>query len=95
MGRAQRSRDRDDAPRDGTRVRLTSTFVGHQGVPTHATHLTLGPPAHAAVLRTDDHQHAILDPAIPARACAYDRDRLPLPTRTRPGTLNGHYPAFQ
>ncbi len=25
----------------------------------------------------------------------FDRDRLPLPTRTRPDTLNGHYPAFR
>ena len=25
----------------------------------------------------------------------FDRDRLPLPTGTRPGTLNGHYPAFR
>jgi hypothetical protein len=24
-----------------------------------------------------------------------NRDRLPSPTRTRPGTLSGHYPAFQ
>jgi len=51
---------------------LTSAFVGHEGVPTHATHLTLGPPGFAPVMRVEDHAHKSLDPTARARECVYE-----------------------
>jgi hypothetical protein len=51
---------------------LTSVFVGHKGVPTHVTHLSLGPPGLAPVMRTDDHAHTNLNPHNKVRECVYE-----------------------
>jgi hypothetical protein len=51
---------------------LTSTFTGHRGVPTHVAHLTLGPPGHHPVMRTDDHEHKNLNPDDRVRECVYE-----------------------
>lgn len=64
---------------------LTSTFVGQRGVPTHATHLALGPPGHAPAMRTDDHEHLSLDPNIKARACVYEHVEVLLEHLTQLG----------
>jgi hypothetical protein len=49
---------------------LSSTYVGCPGVPTHVTHLTLGPVGHPATVEHAERNE--LDPAIDPRACAYD-----------------------
>ena len=59
-------------PEAGLAFELTSVFVGHEGVPTHVTHLTLGPPGHAPVMRTDDHAHRNLNPNDRVRECVYE-----------------------
>jgi hypothetical protein len=59
-------------PEHGLAVEVSSTFVGHEGVPTCATHLTLGPVGHAPVTITAEHEHANLDPQIKARECVYE-----------------------
>jgi hypothetical protein len=53
-------------------LEVNSTFVGHEGVPTCATHLTLGPVGHAPFIVTAEHEHTSLDPTIRARECAYE-----------------------
>ena len=59
-------------PDRGLAVEVNSAFVGHEGVPTCATHLTLGPVGHEPVTITAEHEHANLDPQIKARECVYE-----------------------
>jgi len=69
-------------PEAGLAVEVHSTFVGHGGVPTFATHLTLGPAGHAPVTTTAEHDRASLDPTIRARACAYEHAQIVIETLT-------------
>jgi hypothetical protein len=67
-------------PELGLAVDVHSTFVGHEGVPTCATHLTLGPVGHDPVIVSVEHQRANLDPTIKARECVYEHARVVLET---------------
>jgi hypothetical protein len=67
-------------PDRGLAVEIHSTFVGHEGVPTAASHLILGPPDHAPVLSTAEHEHANLDPMLKPRECVYEHADLLLET---------------
>jgi hypothetical protein len=53
-------------------VELISTYVGHAGTPTIATHLMLGPVGEPASIAAAEHAHDDLDPVESARECAYD-----------------------
>jgi len=53
-------------------IEVSSTFVGHEGVPTCSVHLTLGPSAAAPVISTARHEHGNLDPKINSRRCVYE-----------------------
>jgi hypothetical protein len=64
----------------GLAVEVHSVFVGHEGVPTCATHLTLGPVGHAPVIATVEHERANLDPTIRARECVYEHAEVVLET---------------
>lgn len=67
-------------PETGLAVEVHSTFVGHEGVPTCSTHLTLGPVGHAPFTITAEHERANLDPTIRARECAYEHAQVVLET---------------
>lgn len=67
----------------GLAVDVHSTFVGHEGVPTCATHLTLGPVGHDPVIVPVEHERANLDPTIKARECVYEHARVVLETLKR------------
>jgi hypothetical protein len=53
-------------------IEVSSIFVGHEGVPTCSTHLTLGPSDMGPVISTAQHEHANLDPKINSRQCVYE-----------------------
>lgn len=61
-------------------IEVHSTFVGHAGVPTLATHLNLGPVGHAPFTVTAEHEHADLDPKLKARECVYEHAGVVLET---------------
>ena len=61
-------------------VEVHSTFVGHEGVPTVATHLNLGPVGHAPFTVTAEHEHANLDPKLRVRECVYEHADVVLET---------------
>jgi hypothetical protein len=61
-------------------VEVHSTFVGHEGVPTLATHLNLGPVGHAPFVATAEHEHANLDPVLKPRECVYEHADVVLET---------------
>lgn len=63
-------------PDRGLALTLTSTFVGHEGVATHATHLALGPPGHDPEIGTTEHSPASLDPALEPRGCMYEHVQI-------------------
>jgi hypothetical protein len=67
-------------PDHGLAVELHSTFVGHGGVPTCVTHLTLGPVGHEPVIAQVEHDRASLDPMLRARECAYEHIQVLLET---------------
>jgi hypothetical protein len=67
-------------PEPDLALEVNSTFVGHEGVPTCATHLTLGPVGHAPFIVTAEHEHTSLDPMIRARECAYEHAQAVLET---------------
>lgn len=67
-------------PDHGLAVELHSTFVGHEGVPTCVTHLTLGPVGHEPVIAQVEHDHASLDPMLRPRECAYEHVQILLET---------------
>jgi hypothetical protein len=70
-------------PERGLAVDVHSTFVGHEGVPTCATHLTLGPVGHDPVIVPVEHERANLDPTIKARECVYEHAGIVLETLKR------------
>lgn len=72
-------------PELGLAVDVHSTFVGHEGVPTCATHLTLGPVGHDPVIVPVEYERANLDPTIKARECVYEHARVVLETLQRLG----------
>jgi len=57
-------------------VEVHSTFVGHAGVPTCATHLVLGPVGYAPTTITAEHEHASLDRAGDARQFVYEHAQI-------------------
>jgi hypothetical protein len=59
-------------PAQDLAAELISTYVGHAGTPTIATHLMLGPVGHAPGIHTAEHAHERLGPVESARECAYD-----------------------
>jgi len=59
-------------PDHGVVFQLTSTFIGHKGVDTKATHLVLGPLGEDPAIETEDHPHEQLDPTYDPRGCAYE-----------------------
>lgn len=65
-------------PDHGLALEVHSTFVGHQGVPTCVTHLTLGPVEHDPTIVQVDHPHASLDPVLRVRECAYEHAQIVL-----------------
>jgi hypothetical protein len=67
-------------PDHGLAAEVHSTFVGHQGVPTYVTHLTIGPVDHDPTVVQDEHAHARLDPMLKARDCAYEHVQFVLST---------------
>ena len=72
-------------PDHGLAVEVHSTFIGHEGVPTCVTHLTLGPVGHDPVILAVEHERANLDPMLKARECAYEHVEIVLETLTRLG----------
>jgi hypothetical protein len=72
-------------PEAGLAVEVLSTFVGHEGVPTCATHLTLGPVGNDPVIVAVEHERANLDPTIKARECVYEHAGVVLETVKRLG----------
>jgi hypothetical protein len=67
-------------PDQGLALDVTSTFVGHEGVPTCATHLILGPVGHAPLTSLAEHEHANLDPKSKPRECGYEHMSVVLET---------------
>lgn len=67
-------------PDRGLAVETHSTFVGHEGVNTAATHLTLGPPGHPPSLTTAEHDHANVDPVLHPRECVYEHANVLIQT---------------
>jgi hypothetical protein len=65
-------------PEPGLAAEVHSTFVGHSGVPTCATHLALGPVGYAPLTITAEHRHANLDPVVNARQCVYEHAQIVL-----------------
>lgn len=53
-------------------IEINSTFVGHEGVPTCATHLTLGPLDVKPAISIAQHAHEYLDPKVNSRQCVYE-----------------------
>jgi hypothetical protein len=67
-------------PDHGLAMEVHSTFVGHEGVETCATHLTLGPVGRKPVIVPVEHEHANLEPTLMARECAYEHVEIVLET---------------
>jgi hypothetical protein len=59
-------------PERGLALELTSSFVGHEGVATHATHLALGPPGHEPQISVREYERAHVDPVLGPRDCVYE-----------------------
>jgi hypothetical protein len=59
-------------PDAGLPVELHSTYVGHPGAPTRATHLHLGPEARAPRLETAEHDEHDICVVFTPRNAAYD-----------------------
>lgn len=59
-------------PDHGVLCQVGSTFVGHKGVATHATHLRQGPMEQDTQIDWRDYEHESLDPMFRARECAYE-----------------------
>jgi hypothetical protein len=49
-----------------------STFMGHGKVAMRATHLTLGPPGHDPIARSEIYEHNRVDPVTGERGCVYE-----------------------
>lgn len=72
-------------PEIGLAFEQTSAFVGHVGIATHATHLTLGPPGHDPTIRTVYHDHDTLDFEIGGRKCVYEHIHVTFEELTKLG----------
>lgn len=72
-------------PEHDLALEVNSTFVGHKGVPTCATHLVLGPVRHAPFIVSVEHEHESLDPNIRARECVYEHAQTILEALTNLG----------
>ena len=72
-------------PEKGLAFELTSSFVGYEGVATHATHLALGPPGHEPQISVHEHEHAHVDPVLGPRDCAYEHVAILLEQLTQLG----------
>jgi hypothetical protein len=59
-------------PDTGLAAEVHSIFVGHEGVPTCVTHLSLGPIGYDPFTRTAEHEHSDLNPKTKPRECAYE-----------------------
>jgi hypothetical protein len=53
-------------------VDVHSSFIGHRGVLTLASHLILGPVGHEPYAVSAEHEHANIDPALRPRECVYE-----------------------
>lgn len=69
-GRA-RVPDRPGVSRCSRAVELHSTFVGHTAVPTHVSHLLLGPVGQPPRVVTRDDESGIIDPVNRPDSCIY------------------------
>lgn len=58
-------------PQRGLAVELHSTFVGHNGVRTQATHLLLGPVGHQPHVASREDALSIADPVNRPDSCVY------------------------
>lgn len=72
-------------PEKGLAFELTSSFVGHKDVTTHATHLALGPPGHEPRISVREYEHAHVDPVYGPRDCAYEHVAILLEQLTELG----------
>jgi len=72
-------------PDRGLAVELHSLFVGHEDVPTCATHLSLGPVGRDPSIFTTEHEHSELDPKTEPRECAYEHMNILVEILTRLG----------
>jgi hypothetical protein len=63
-------------PGQGLAAEVHSIFVGHEGVPTRVTHLSLGPIGYDPFTRTGEHEHSELNPKTKPRECAYEHMRI-------------------
>ncbi len=72
-------------PKKGLALELTSSFVGHEGVDTHATHLALGPPGHEPRISLREYENANVDPMYGPRDCAYEHVAILLEQLTELG----------
>lgn len=63
-------------PEHGLALEIHSTFVGHPGVDTSATHLRLGPVGRPPFTIIAEHEHAEINPMTQARACAYEHAEI-------------------
>jgi hypothetical protein len=59
-------------PDRGLALGVHSSFLGHSGVPTLASHIVLGPVGHAPYAVSAEHDHAELDPSLRPRECIYE-----------------------
>ena len=67
-------------PDHGLAAEVHSTFVGHEGVQTLATHLTVGPVDYDPTIAQVEHAHASLDPMLGPRDCVYEHVQVVLET---------------
>ena len=58
-------------PQQGLALELHSTFVGHAGVRTRATHLLLGPVGQPPRVVTREDELGIVDPVFRPDSCVY------------------------
>ena len=72
-------------PKKGLALELTSSFVGHEGVATRATHLALGPPGHEPRISMREYENAHVDPVNGPRDCAYEHVAILLEELTQLG----------
>jgi hypothetical protein len=72
-------------PQRGLAFELTSSFVGHEDVHTHATHLALGPPGHRREISATEYEYLSVDPVLSPRDCAYEHVAIILEHLTRLG----------
>jgi hypothetical protein len=63
-------------PQTPLAISLHSQYVGHRGVQTVGTHLTLGPVGYAPTIKTVEHAYADLNPQGGARFCVYEHAHI-------------------